>query len=473
MIDRELFSYFFGNMQFSEYLVHRLLVLIVFVISLICGLFGWYLTGPYLADVITTRDHIPQLMVAVRLLTSFAIFFAVYLACAAIVNFYRRASMRGVIHDKLEFNAHGATEISHSASIILKRHLPDAILGAIDELRKSSADPYLVIRGLVPVPLDFPIKPAVTRPRELGKRMDEKERRWTRIIDSTAGGLLHLLGAEPGPRFADDEEDERLVVDRFTRTDIQELPDMQQDDIFLRFHQSTIERPFDRICAFKTYTALSNMRAKPIFLLRVRDIIECLENKNGVYSQEEHDEIFFQSPNLEKERKRVVELLMEDKYQRDAPRAIRFLKGDKDAGRRIVRKVGDDYIMAFDAARVWVHSSGSSLHKEAILALRGAIHQVSRKKLYEIKLRKRDVLIVDNLRAMVARREDAPFVGWIDILITVIHKFPHGPDFSGWWLREAYGYPSGAKRGVKTAQPNSGHDERGEHARTSSAGTVH
>lgn len=460
-------------MPFYEYLLHHLIILIVLAISLLFGLFGWYLAGTYLDDVITISDRIPQLMDAVQLLTSFAIFFAVYRGGAAIVHFYRRTSMRGVIHDKLEFNAHGAAEISHSASIILKRHLPETVLGAIDALGKSPAEPYLVVRGLVRIPLAFPIKPAVTRPRELGKRKDEKERRWTRIIDSTAGGLLHLLGAEPGPRFADDEEDERLVVDRFTRTDIQELPDMQQDDVFLRFHQSTIERPFDRICAFKTYTALSNMRGKPIFLLRVKDIVECLENKDGVYSQEEHDEIFFQSPNLQKERKRVVELLMEDKYQRDAPRAIRFLKGDKDAGRRIVRKVGDDYIMAFDAARVWVHSSGSSLHKEAILALRGAIHQVSRKKLYEIKLRKRDVLIVDNLRAMVARREDQPFVGWIDILITVIHKFPNGPDFSGWWLREAYGYPSSAKRGVKTAQPNSGHDEGGGHARTSSAGTVH
>jgi hypothetical protein len=98
--------------------------------------------------------------------------------------------------------------------------------------------------------------------------------------------------------------------------------------------------------------------------------------------------------------------------------------------------------MAFDPARVWIHTGGTRRHVQAIMALRSAIHLVSRKQVYAITLHSRDILVVDNLRAMIARREDTAAVSWPNIWISMLPKIiPLFPDYSGWWLRLVFGYP--------------------------------
>lgn len=428
-ISWELYAYFQGNMSFSEYLCFR--VAFVALPIVVASLSLAFLIWAGIADI-----SLSHWTLSMRVACSVA----AGLATLGFVSLIFRIRMGGVDTPHYEFDAHHAAEISRKSAEILERQLSGNALCAINKLKESAGEPYLILRGIAPVRADFPIKPEKTRIRSVDERKTGAIKRWTRIIDATAGGLLNLLGAEAAPRFADDAADEKLVIDKYTRVDVQELPDMQQDDVFLRFHQSTIERPFKRTCRYKTYTAISNFRRKPIYLLRVRDVIDCLENKDGKYTEEDHKEIFWNSPNLDKNN--VVRVLMDDKYQRQPPRAIRFLKGDdKEVGRRIIRVENGDYIMAFDPARVWIHSSGSSLHAEAILALRWAIHLTSRTELREIALRSRDVLIVDNRRSMVARREDAPYVSWRDIFVTLIAKLPIGLDFSGWWLRVVFGYP--------------------------------
>ena len=430
-----LSSYFYGNMHLGEFwwLLFGVRIL-AFVISVAIG--------------VTCAFALPADAKLYGIGGAVALFFIFNW----IHQLYLSGRRRGVTTQAYWFNARHASELSQMAKGVLRQELPNPILDALGRLREHQDEPFMVVRKVVPIALRFPIRPRwLRRPIKSASRQHRIESA-KRRMDSVAAGMLSILRVEPSARFNDDRADEKIVVNYYTRNDVQELPDIMQPDMFLRFHQSTVERSIPdinnnggRICRFKTYTAVSNGLNRPIQLITVKDIIECLTNANGEYSAAEHAAIFERSPDLNADN--VLGTLMESHYRRQPPRAIRYLKGEQGQLGPILRHFADHgYIMAFDAARVWVDSNGTDRHAQAIMALRSAIGLVSRAKVYEIKLRKRDMLIVDNLRVMTARQEDGNFVGLRECWVTFFHGLTSlflrdGLDYSGWWLRSVYGYP--------------------------------
>ncbi len=358
--------------------------------------------------------------------------------------------LRGVSTPKYVFDIQYSGLISAKAEEILRRRLASGELDAIVRLRAGGSHPYLVIRRLAPVPMLFPVKPdnfnRTFSSEEAGKK-NTKHNLEKRHLDAVAGGILSMLGAAPGARFVDDRRDDRIVLNKHTRKDVQELPDTQQADLFLRFHQSTVERTLPdannqrgRTCRYVTYTCISNLRRTAIHVLSVLDIVNCLENRDGEYTEDEHAAVFRHSNEVNKDN--IVNVLSESYYIGMTPRAERFMKDTEGAAGPILRKFGsDDYVMSFDAARVWRNEGGTDRHSKAIIALRNAIYLVSRKKAVAVKLASRDILVIDNLRAMVARREDDPGASVRDVWVTLLGVLPFVPDMTGWWLRMVYGYP--------------------------------
>ena len=370
-------------------------------------------------------------------------------AAASALNRYR---LSGVTTGHYQFNVQEAGIIAEKAASLLKDRLPSRAADAIERLRKEcdagvDRAPYLVLRALSPVALTFPVRPRMIKPRNLPKSAEKKIRDAKRNIDAVAGGVLWLLDAAPGARFQDDRNVDKIVQDKYTDKTVQEMPDNYQTDIFLRFHQSTVERSLPdaqkrrgRTCRYKTYSAISNLRRTPIYIIAVRDVIDCLEQKSADYTEEEYKKIFQHTNELNKDN--IVEFLSQSYYVGVSPRAERYMKDVEGVARPILRRYDNgDSIMSFDAARVWRNEGGDDRHTKAIIALRRAIDLVSRKKAAEVVLTSRDILVVDNLRAMVARREDDPLISWRDVGVTVLCAAPFSPDFSGWWLRLIYGYP--------------------------------
>lgn len=447
-ISWNLSAYYYGNMSPTTFIVLQIILPLIFLIAAAIAGFGVWLALCANAPANQLSEVFGQNAAKYvwDVLSLFASAVAAYLAyrlCLSILRGIRSLRMAGVETWHYQFDGSHAAEVSKAASKILRRKLSEKTVAAIKMLRANASEPYLVIRGIAPIPELFPIKPKFVRTRHLSKGAQKRMDFWKRELDTVAGGVLYLLGVEAAPRFSDDRMDEKLVVNKFTRPDVQEMPDMPQDDIYLRFHQSTIERPFNRACQYKTILAVSNFSRKPIYLLKVSDIVDCLENRSGKYAEDTHKEIFWKSPGLTKEN--VVSFLKEAHYRRSPPRATRYLKGDDGGavGQPILwEPAPGDFLMAFDPARVWVHTSGSRLHAQAVMALRAAIHLASRDHVYEFVLQSRDILVVDNLRAMTARRENPPAASIRDMWISIFpHLIPFFPDFSGWWLRMVFGYP--------------------------------
>ena len=328
---------------------------------------------------------------------------------------------------------HAAAVISHCAQ--------ESVVDKLAEFQSDVETPYRVIKGLAPLPFFFQRRPLGF---ETGK-VSPADRYFIEDAlfktDALCGGVLHLLGARPGPRFDesgdDGGEDDPVAQDHYWRADVQEVPDSIQSDIFLRFHQSTIERAFTNTCRYKTYAAISNFRKTPVLILRVKDIVNCLRNEGGEH-REHHALIYRGLREITPDN--VLEALTSDAFERHPPRMERIAADDVDPKQGEVLREGedDDWTMMFDPARVWV-KEGASSHKymEALLALRNAIHFVSRRRTIAVHLAKRDVLIVDNRRALVGRQEERPAVSIEDAIASMREPL------EGRWLRQIYGFPSG------------------------------
>ncbi|MEL7488355.1 MAG: hypothetical protein AAGJ87_14195, partial [Pseudomonadota bacterium] len=252
-----------------------------------------------------------------------------------------------------------------------------------------------------------------------------------------AAGVLRLARSTPQARLASKPKD-LVATDRFWRPDRQETPDSPSGDVFLRMHQSTIEKTFppnadsESICTFKTFVAMNNFRRTPILLLRVSDVIRRL-----------HDETIVGS-HWNKGAAALIERLGEAKFQVMGPRTEFYSDDNKSKpthGRRILRKAGEgkySYIMAFDPARVWEDANNNEKdNRAAIMALRVAIDHAARYDAVEVTLSSGDILVVNNLRMLVGRREDCPddAFPWRDVAAALI------PPLRGRWLRQMYGFP--------------------------------
>ncbi|MEM9170995.1 MAG: hypothetical protein AAGC56_15240 [Pseudomonadota bacterium] len=336
---------------------------------------------------------------------------------------------------RLRFNRVGAPTLAKEAAEVISHCGRRRIDPALTAFVEAPNEPFLLLRGILNLPASF-----YRRPLSYQKMRDGggAHRRATAILETAdvlCGGLLWRLGVQPEPRFNDrDAQDDPVVTNRFWRPDTEETPDTLNSDIFRRFHQSTIERPMSISCRFKAIAAIGNFRRTPFHIVAVKDVIECLvgdgpeyKNRGDMYST-----LQFAT------RENILELLAANAFDRFPPRMDRF-KLDDTAPKQgsVIEEAGpDDWIMSFDPARVWA-TSGPDQRRyiEALYALRRAIHYVSRKRAFEITLRKRDVLILDNRRALIGRFEDTPAFSLADTISGFY------PNLAGRWLRMIYGFP--------------------------------
>jgi len=239
----------------------------------------------------------------------------------------------------------------------------------------------------------------------------------------------------PGPRFfrSTPASSDPVAHDLYWRNDVQEVPDADQADIYLRFHQSVIEENHESTCFYKTFATLNNFRLTPILLLTVKDIVDCLTDSNKEYD-DDHAIIY---KNLKVNSSNIIHHLTKGIFTRYPPRIERIVakKFAPYSGPILFEEDNDDWMMLFDPARVWVvDDSKDEVSIDALVALRSAIHLASRKKTYGIVLRKRDLLVVDNRRALIARQEDAPGFSCRDVVAG------WSQSLEGRWLRKIYGF---------------------------------
>ena len=360
-----------------------------------------------------------------------------------------------------------APRIAESAKATLETYLPEKTTAKLRSLRKDKEDPYRIVRGAVEIDPDFFKSPedfvSLRRARKkskakewtlseakskhpLGKSERERFNRIVDVADAFAAGALRIAGAMPQTRLVS-RPNELVGTNRYWRTDRQETPDSPSGDVFLRFHQSTIEKTFppnvnsESICTYKTYVAMNNFRRTSVLLLRVSDVIRRLHEPDVV------------GQHWTKGGDELIERLEATNFQVMGPRTEFYSDDNKSKptqGRRILYKAGDgknSYVMAFDPARVWEDQiNNDKENRAAIMALRVAIDHAARFDSVEVVLGAGDLLIVNNLRMLVGRREDCPDskFPWRDVVAAF-----HEP-LRGRWMRQTYGFPvdDGSQNGV-------------------------
>ena len=331
----------------------------------------------------------------------------------------------------------GAEHWAQKASDVINQCAGGQIVEPLSKFRADPAEPYRILTGFAPVPIFALRRPAVAMPgRALSAAKARMRERQFFLIDALCSGLLVHLKTHPEDRFPEDSGKPEIVSDNYTRPNVQQMPDSEHADIFLRFHQSAIERALTNTCRYKTFATLNNFRGQPLFLIRVRDVVRCLQAEDAC--GEKYRDIIFQGlENVSPET--IISLLMENAYLRYPPRMSRIQaeKYEPQQGPLLFKGENDDWAMLFDPARVWVQENQRDAQKyiEALIALRNAIHVVSGDNAIEIKLKKRDVLIVDNRRALIARREDRPAISLVDAVATIDQSLEIR------WLRKIYGFP--------------------------------
>jgi hypothetical protein len=347
------------------------------------------------------------------------------------------AADRGNIRRKIaasflfNFNKHGKrfddspTEISkesaHIIKSVLKRHL--------NKFDRFSSDPkstFLILRGFLKVPFGFPETEYKFR-KEAGEwsaPVRKKRQREMRTIDATLGGILSVLGSTPSHRTIM----RRNGYDLTTRWDIQQTFDAPRPDMPLRFHQSVVERPLPgpnrqpgstTTATYVVYGAIRNPRRVPVLLVTVDDVLDALRdvcNGDNKYTQ-------------------VMADLQREVYEKEFPRLAQYAYnlGTNSSIDRIISPHGNFFFMSYDSSLVWVSRQDERRGMEAINMLRLAIERASFTNSYEIKLRQGDVLLVKNMRALVARSEDAPSL-FDPMALPILNKF------SRRWLREMHGF---------------------------------
>ena len=305
----------------------------------------------------------------------------------------------------------------------------ESILAPLKALKTDAENPYRIFKRIAPIPYFKLWRPHMfsRADYDAAKQRQEEEDLFT--ADVFSGGLLRALDTIPEPRFPNEDA---VANDFYWRYDAQQVPDARIADIFLRFHQSTIERSPDETCRFKVYVAISNFRQSPVLLLCVKDVLKCLETPHR-----HHPSIFYGLSEITSDN--VIEALRDSKFSRFPPRLERVAAGGMaPTTGRILHLNPDDGLldMMFDPARVWAADEADLKSIEAIVALRRTIHYVSRDQTIKVLLARRDALVVNNRRVLVGRWEDRPRFYWRDWYAAL------RPNHRGRWLRQTYGFPN-------------------------------
>ncbi|MEM6650220.1 MAG: hypothetical protein AAF603_08220 [Pseudomonadota bacterium] len=350
--------------------------------------------------------------------------------------------IRGFYGETFRFDMRGRgdwTLATHNRAISqmlgqrLSTCLSKAVLTQLERLRAVEGSPYALIKAasywgpLFPSTPEEYAKQVLKGRKTAGDRLEdhphsETERR-LRAVDSFAAGLLGILGSVPEFRIIGGREP--IVRDLLTAPLMPELNDRSTRDMPLRFHQSTTEKDLPGagagksdgfVCDFKIFTCMWNYRSVPIYLLTVKDLLDALpeEGRGG-----------------------IIETLQKPIFDKIGPRAdIGVSSRSVNDARLLMNKGTDqdpDWLLSFDPGRVWAEDDPEG--RNALLVLRDTLRRVSRKPcVREIILDRRDVLVVDNMRALVSRREHPGGFG------DAFSQMAAGPRKRR-WLRLMYGYP--------------------------------
>lgn len=350
-----------------------------------------------------------------------------------------------------------AQKVTREVQAILRHQLSANAVSRLEGLKSDRETPYRLVRNVLPVDPFFHRRPRQHQwpPLPQSGGAYEKYRKVVDTVDAISAGLLGIVGAEPQLRYAE-ENNAPLAKDRFWRSDSQEFTDQLTPDIFLRFHQSTVEQDFPPtgksgdICIYKAYAVMNNFRQTPLYLLRVRDVVDVLR---GVHEKIDPDFQHLVYRQLAITPDQAVEHLQNGKFLKFTARADRFNldQSTTPTPKPILSFVNgdDDPTMSFDSGRVWPSTDASAQTLHALIALRRSISLAGKYACVQVTPMRRDVLLVDNQRMLIARREDAPngFLSmgaiWADAMGGSF------PKLAGRWMRQIYGFhPDAVSRAV-------------------------
>lgn len=287
-------------------------------------------------------------------------------------------------------------------------------LEKLDELRRGERA-FVVVRGLPTASFFFPF------PKRHTALHGGIAPRKFRHFDMVVAGLLFLAGAEVRRRYQNAAAP--IVRTLLSAPTEPQMGDRDGSDMHLRFHQSTVEKGLpdpglpaasEDTCTIKAYAAVRNRRRIPIYVLPVKTVLEKIAIADFEWT---------------------IEQLQRPVFQKLGPHFDNNDTAVMAEGQPVLRRglTADDWVMSYDPDRVWSEDENA---KRALRKLRGAIMR-ARKESIEIVLDRRDVLIVDNLRALVARREYYPFRA-TDAIRAAFFTKPR-------WMRLYYGFPLPAR----------------------------
>lgn len=369
---------------------------------------------------------------------------------ARLARWRAHTKIRGFFGENLRMDMRGRgqwTLETHNRAIAqllarrLETSLSEGVRAQLSRLKSHEGQPYALLKAASFWGPMYPAVPSAYAEKILRHRKGDTDayedhphtnlERRLRAVDSFSAALLHLLDAVPEFRIVGVREP--LVRDIVTAPLMPELNDRSTRDMPLRFHQSSTEKDLPGIgagkadgfvCSYKVYTCMWNYRRVPIYLLPVKDLLEALP---------------------EAEKADVIETLQKPVFDKIGPRADIGISSRPVNDVPLLVNAGTaqnpDWLMSFDPGRVWAEDHPGARH--ALLVLRDTLRRFSRHDaVREIKMRRRDVLIVDNMRALLSRREMPG--GPADALA----QMAAGPRKRR-WLRLMYGYPMKSETGLQ------------------------
>ncbi|MCB2096724.1 MAG: hypothetical protein KDE05_03750 [Parvularculaceae bacterium] len=340
---------------------------------------------------------------------------------AAKENVFRASMLKGpllsaacssyrVVYPNRKLQRNNNIEIGHDMAKRLRNYFSADQLAAIDALRGSRAMTYLHIKGM-------PLNQDIRFPGQAGEFGTKSFEEQFHVTDMIAAGLLFLLGSECKSRWP-------VAGPAVVRTMISAPADAQVGDrdgldMALRFHQSTVERKLVGIagpeaCSFKVYACLRNRRRIPVYLLRVKDIMAALPPGERDWTIKQLQRTTFER------RGPKYDLVDTGEIQREQPVITRSTPEDP-----------EDWLMSFDPERVRTDDDEA---KRALRTLRNAMF-AARRSARRIVPEEGDLLVVDNLRVMVSRREYDPKGFWEFATAMMFRKRTR-------MLRLYYGFPA-------------------------------
>jgi len=306
----------------------------------------------------------------------------------------------------------------------LRKFLPQEQIDKIKELR-GGANTYLHIKNLPTIGFFFPY-PSEAAFREPGRKtFNEALGKRFLHTEMMVAGVAYLLGAHVRRRY--EQPDQPVGRDLRTAPDEPQVGDRDGSDMALRFHQSTVEfqlpvenatqGPGHESCRYKIYIGVKNRRRIPVDLIPVREVVANIH------------------PDDETKRAGVLHELKQAQFRKQAPTWDVTERAEAVTGEILKEVAGPDgepdWYMCFDPERVRVPDGGKVEAHNAVRQLRAALIRC-RKNAVRIIIERGDVLVIDNQRAFVSRREYYPQT-FGDILRLVFFRRPR-------WLRLYYAF---------------------------------